>query len=247
LRNDFSTEDELKVLGIIPARGGSKGVKRKNIRLVANRPLIAYSIYAAQQSKSLTKFVVSTEDDEIAQIARSLGSVVLLRPPELAEDHTPMFPVIKFVLSEAEKLEQNKFDCIVILQPTTPLRTGDDIDQSLEIIRKNKCDTVISVYQVSDHHPSRMYKIKNGKLISYAPEPPERLRQNLPPVYHRNGAIYVSRRHTIEEQNTLIGKEICPYIMPIDRSVNIDNEIDLMLADLLIRKVEENDRSHFEC
>jgi CMP-N,N'-diacetyllegionaminic acid synthase len=247
LKNGFSIKDDFSTLGIIPARGGSKGVKRKNIRVVAGRPLIAYSINAAKQSKYLTRFVVSTEDNEIAEVASSLGSKVLFRPPELAEDHTPMLPVIKHVLREAEKLEQNRFDCVVILQPTSPLRTGSDIDQSLEIIHKSNCDTVISVYQVSDHHPSRMYSINNGKLIPFAPESPARLRQKLPPVYHRNGAIYALWRKTIDEQNTLIGKNICPYIMSIERSVNIDDEIDLMLADLLIRKMEDNEISHFEC
>jgi CMP-N-acetylneuraminic acid synthetase len=247
LRNDFSTSDGISILGIIPARGGSKGVKRKNIRVVAGQPLLAYSIKAAKQSKYLSRIVVSTEDHEIAKIAKSLGCEVISRPPELAGDHTPMLPVISHGLAEAEKLEKNRFDCVVIMQPTTPLRTGDDIDQSLEILIQSNCDTVISVYQVSDHHPSRMYTINNGKLVPYASEPRGRLRQELPPVYHRNGVIYTLWRQTIEEQNTLIGKNLCPYIMPIERSVNIDDEIDLMLADLLIRKIEDNDNSHFEC
>lgn len=226
----------LTCLGIIPARGGSKGVVRKNIRSVAGRPLIAYTIDAARDSHRLTRFVVSTEDAEIAEVARSLGCEVVDRPVELAADDTPMVPVARHALETVERAAGVRFDYGVILQPTTPLRTGEDIDRALQILIETQADSVISVYRVFDHHPARMYRLENERLVPYAPELPSRLRQELPPVYHRNGAIYAFRRALVEDEGTLIGPDTRPHIMPAERSINIDNEMDLLLADLVLRR-----------
>jgi CMP-N,N'-diacetyllegionaminic acid synthase len=219
-----------KVCGIIPARGGSKGVLRKNIRRVAERPLIAYTIEAARQSQVLTDYLVSTDDEEIARVARREGAAVLMRPAALAADDTPMVPVIKHALAH-----QGACDVVVILQPTTPLRTAADIDTAVHILRDTGADTVVSVYEVADHHPSRMYKLHDNCLIPYDQEPPNRLRQSLSPVYHRNGAVYVCRAAMIWEQETTLGAHLRPYIMPRTRSVNIDDEFDLAIADFLLR------------
>lgn len=223
-------------IGIIPARGGSKGVPRKNIRLLAGHPLIAYTVDAAKASSYLTCFVVSTEDAEIGAIACSLGCQVVDRPVELAGDGVPMLPVAKHAVETAERAAKVRFDYGVILQPTVPLRTGEDIDRALQVLIETKADSVVSVYRVFDHHPARMYTIVDGRLVSYAPEPPSCLRQDLPAVYHRNGAIYAFRRTLIEKDGTLLGADTRPYIMPAERSVNIDEEIDLLLADLLLRR-----------
>lgn len=219
-----------RVLGVIPARGGSKGVLRKNIRLVDDRPLIAYTIDAARQSRLLTDYLVSTDDAEIADVARREGARVLMRPPELAADDTPMTPVIKHAMAGEH------YDYVVILQPTTPLRTADDIDTALQILFETRADTVVSVYLVDDHHPSRMYKLIDNRLIPYDKEPANRLRQSLPPVYHRNGAVYASRAAVILEQNSTIGANLRPYIMPRALSINIDDELDLAFADFLLRQ-----------
>lgn len=223
-------------LGIIPARGGSKGVLRKNIRMVADLPLIAYSINAAASSNTLADFVVSTDDDEIANISNSFGAKILKRPPTLAADNTPMLPVIRHVFSEIKTKSGDDYDIGVILQPTAPMRTAEDIDQAVNILISTGADSVVSVYRVYDHHPARMYKIENDCLVSLEEEPGSRLRQELPPVYHRNGAIYAFRRTMVEQTNSLIGLNTRPYIMPDERSVNIDTEIDLLLADLLLRR-----------
>ena len=219
-----------KVFGIIPARGGSKGVLRKNIRCVAERPLIAYTIEAARQSQVLTDYLVSTDDEEIARVARREGATVLMRPAALAADETPMVPVIKHALAHP-----GACDIVVILQPTTPLRTAADIDTAVHILRATGADTVVSVYEVADHHPSRMYKLHDHFLIPYDQEPPNRLRQSLPPVYHRNGAVYVCRAAIIWEHETTLGAHLRPYLMPRARSVNIDDEFDLAIADFLLR------------
>jgi CMP-N-acetylneuraminic acid synthetase len=218
------------ILGIIPARGGSKGVFRKNIRLVACKPLIAYTIEAARESRCLTNFVVSTDDDEIAQVAHSFRAPVLMRPTELAADDTPMVPVVRHVLQEMKAV----FEGVVLLQPTTPLRTAYDIDSAVQTLFSTDADSVVSVYQVVDCHPARMYRLENDILVPYAAEPSSRLRQALPEVYHRNGAIYACRRVLIEEHGTLIGPKTRPYIMPRERSVNVDDELDLAFFNFLL-------------
>jgi CMP-N-acetylneuraminic acid synthetase len=224
---------QAKTLGIIPARGGSKGVLRKNIRLVGGRPLMAYAIEAAQNSRYLTDYLVSTDDNEIAAVARQEGARVLMRPPELAADDTPMIPVVKHALAQGD------YEFVVILQPTAPLRTADDIDAALQILFETGADSVVSVYQVDDHHPARMYRLIDGQLIPYDTEPTARLRQALPPVYHRNGAVYACQTRLVWEQETLLGPDLRPYIMPRARSVNIDDELDLAFADLLLSRRQQ--------
>lgn len=229
-----------KTLGVIPARGGSKGVPRKNIRLVAGRPLIAYTLDAARGSRLLTRHIVSTDDEEIATVAQREGASVLMRPPELAEDGTPMVPVVKHALMSMKPTEGG-YDFVVVLQPTTPLRTAEDIDTALRILCETGADSVISVYQVADHHPARMYRLIEGRLVPYEAEPAQRLRQTLPPVYHRNGAIYACRTSLLFEQETLIGSDVRPYIMPRERSINIDDELDLAFADFLLNRLHQCD------
>ena len=225
-------------LGIIPARGGSKGVPRKNIRMVAGLPLIAYSIQAAQKSANLTHIVVSTEDDEIAEVARSFGAQVLARPAELAGDKTPMLPVVRDVFSTLEAQLAIQFMYGVVLQPTAPLRSFADIDQAVAILQQSGADSVVSVYRVFDHHPARMYRLEHERLVALENEPVGRLRQDLPAVYHRNGAVYAFRRGLIDETDSLIGPDTRAYVMPEEHSVNIDNEIDLLLADLLLQRMK---------
>lgn len=219
-----------KTLGLIPARGGSKGVPRKNIRPVAGRPLITYTLAAAQGSRRLTDYLVSTDDEEIAGVARQCGAVVLERPPELAADETPMLPVVQHALAQGD------YDAVVILQPTAPLRTADDIDAALQILFETGADSVVSVYQVDDHHPARMYRLQGNRLMPYDTEPAGRLRQALPPVYHRNGAIYACWTRLVRAQQTLLGPDLRPYLMPRGRSINIDDELDLAFADFLLSR-----------
>ncbi len=223
------------VLGVIPARGGSKGVSRKNIRPVAGKPLIAYTIEAARASRLLTRFVASTEDAEIAAVARSLGCDVLPRPSSLAADNTPMPPVVMHALSVLEEAGHS-FSCVAVLQPTTPLRIAEDIDRALGLLFEGGCDSVVSVYQVADEHPARMYRLVDGYLVAYEREPEGRMRQSLPPVYHRNGAVYACRRELLIEKGTLIGARVVPHIMPRERSINIDDEMDLAFADWLLQR-----------
>ena len=227
---------EKKVLGIIPARGGSKGVPRKNIRSVGGQPLIFWSIKSAIDSNVLDYYCVNTDDQEIAEVASSYGAQVIMRPAELAQDKTPMLPVLQFVCSEAEA-KFGKFQTIVLLQPTAPMREGKDIHEALEAFHNNRDSrSLVSVYQVDDCHPSRMYRIKNGSLDKIYEEPAGSLRQDLEPIFHRNGALYICDRDLLMKENKLTCEKPMPYIMPKTRSANIDDEQDLEIADFLLSK-----------
>ena len=228
--------NESKVLGIIPARGGSKGVIRKNIRLLAGKHLIGYSIESALESEYLTDVVVSTDDTEIADISESYGATVLMRPQSLAEDRTPMLPVLQHTLTQAEELNGVKYDYIMILQPTAPLRSATDIDKAIKTIVEKKCDSLVSLYQVEDCHPSRMYTIDKDILNKVMSEPDGALRQALPAVFHRNGCVYLSSRELLMEQGLIVSDLCYPYIMSAERSLNIDTELDLEYAEFIFQK-----------
>lgn len=225
-----------KILGIIPARGGSKGVKRKNVRLLDGKPLISYAIESAKTSKYLTKFFVSTDDQEIASVASDFGAEVLPRPKELAEDKTPMIPVLQHALLESEKKYDTQFDYLIILQPTAPMRTAEDIDQAILQIVDSKSNSLVSLYEVEDCHPARMYRIEEGKLQPIMAEPKGALRQALPAVFHRNGIIYISTRELILS-GQIMDDTCTPFIMDASKSVNIDTEQDLEYAEFVFSKL----------
>jgi CMP-N-acetylneuraminic acid synthetase len=198
-------------------------------------------VEAAAESRRLSRFVVSTDDTKIAAVAQTWGAETHLRPPQLAHDDTPAFPVVVHLLGQLDS-EGEQFDSVVYLQPTSPLRTARHIDEAIKLLDQSGADSVVSVYQVEDHHPARMYRLKEDRLEAYDQESAELRRQRLPAVYHRNGAIYACRREVLETQRTLTGSDLCPYIMPRESSINIDDELDLMLADLLLRNRDDPKR-----
>ncbi len=226
----------MKVLGLIPARGGSKGVPRKNLRPVAGEPLLAYAVRAALDSRRLTAVVTSTDDPEIAALAGELGSRVLLRPAELAADDTPMVPVALHALEHEERELGEPFDALVLLQPTSPIRTGADVDAVIEILAgEPRVDTVISVSAMDDVHPARMYRLgEDGVLEPLWSEWETAQRQDLPVVYYRNGALYAVRRRALIDHRSLMAGRKRAYVMPREQLVNVDDERDLLIADLLV-------------
>ena len=234
-----------KTLTVITARGGSKGVPRKNIRPVFGKPLIAYSIMTALEvSDRLYRIIVSTEDAEIANISRQYGAEVpFMRPPELADDKMPTFPVLQHAVRFVEDQDKVRLDWVLLLQPTSPLRTRDDILAALELARLGGCDSVISVVQTPTH-PLFMKRIENHQLLSFSDVLVEkegtRRQDALPPAYVRNGAIYLTRRDVLMDGNSIWGALLRPYIMPPERSVNIDSELDLKLAEVMLQD-REND------
>lgn len=229
-----------KVLAVVPARGGSKGVPRKNIRLVCGKPLIAYTIEAALEVMHLLhRLVVSTEDEEIAAIARQYGAEVpFLRPEELAEDRVAMLPVLQHAVALVEDQDRAAVDWVLLLQPTAPFRRAEDIEGALAVARRGPCDSVISVEQVSAHHPILMKRIEDNRLIPYCIDEPEGTRRQdyQPPAYMRNGAIYLTRRDVLMKGNSISGEVSRPYVMPEERSVSIDSELDMRVAELMMRE-----------
>ena len=226
----------MKVLGLIPARGGSKAIPDKNIISVNGQPLIAYTILAAAEAKSLARCIVSTDSERIAAVCRKLGAdVPFLRPVELAQDDTPTLPVVLQALNYLKEA----YDAVMVLQPTSPLRSSADIDRAVEMLEADpKADSVISVVNVGDNHPARMKFIRDGVLIDppFAEQMEGQRRQDLPDLYLRNGAIYLTRTSVIREQESLKGKKSLALVMPEIRSVNIDSKIDLVVAEALLRE-----------
>jgi CMP-N-acetylneuraminic acid synthetase len=224
----------MKVLGVIPARGGSKTVPHKNICLVAGKPLVAYTIECAARSTALTRCIVSTDSREIAEVCRKAGGdVPFLRPAELAGDDTPTLPVLLHALEQLHEA----YDAVMILQPTSPLRTPGDIDSAVKLLDSDpSADSVVSVVKVGDHHPARMKQIRDGVLIDppFAESVEGQRRQDLSELYLRNGAIYLTRTQVLKQQGSLKGRKSLAYVMPEERSVNVDGQVDLILAEALI-------------
>lgn len=223
------------IIAIVPARSGSKSVHRKNIRLLNGKPLIYYTIKVAFKSKYLNRVIVSTEDEEIAEISRKYGAEVIERPDELAKDESPTIDAIFHAL-EVLKTENYNPDIIILLQPTSPLRNAEDIDNAMELFLNCDCESVVSVCEM-EHPPYWSFVIEEGYLKSLFDERYLRMRrQDLAKAYIPNGAIFISRVQTLYKYKEFYCNYNIPYIMPIERSVDIDNELDFMLAELLMKK-----------
>ena len=223
-----------RILGVIPARGGSKSIPNKNIIELNGNPLIKYTIDAALESKLLTHCIVSTDSDAIASVAKSCGALVpFKRPDHLSGDDTLSLPVVQHAVQFMENDQQYKYDAVIMLQPTSPLRLTSDIDNTINLLFDTNSDSVISVVEVEGYHPLRMARIVEGYLINYIDQGQEdmRPRQKLPPVYIRNGAIYATRRDVLMEDDSWVGDDVRAYVMSLDRSVNIDTFADLLLAE----------------
>ena len=225
----------MNVLGVIPARGGSKGVPGKNIKPLAGKPLIAWTIDAAKQSKLLTHCIVSTDSEEIAEVSKKHGAQVpFIRPADLATDSARAIPVIQHALKEMEDREGITFDAVMMLQPTTPFRTAEDIDNAIQLLSDTGADSVISVVDVEGHHPARMKFMKGNQLIDpdYCEEYENQPRQELEPMYLRNGMIYLTRREVLLA-NSFKGKDCRGVVVDTNRSVNIDTPLDFAYAAFL--------------
>jgi len=220
-----------KILGIIPARGGSKTIPRKNVKVLAGKPLIAWTIEAAQKSQYLDRLILSSEDAEIIAVAREWGcEVPFVRPIELAQDDTPgIEPVIHAINNIGEK-----FDYIVLLQPTSPLRTVKDIDDCIRYCIQEDAQVCVSVC-AADKNPYWMHTLDERQRLcplmqkGYSIE----RRQDLPPVYAENGAIYVAQTDYLLKAKHFITKETLAYIMPAARSWDIDTAMDFLYCDLI--------------
>lgn len=226
----------MKILGIIPARGGSIGLPNKNLLPLDGRPMIHYTFTEAKKSKFFNRIILSTNSEEIASFAPEYEIEYFLHPNHLSADNSPTFPVIKFLIDHLKSKEGYHPDIVVTMRITSPLRKVEDIDGCIEKLIQTDSSSVISVVKLDGIHPIRI-KIITEKdfLVSYNEEEgdiPKR-RQELSPVYIRNGGVYASKIETIENGG-FFGKTPRPYIMPPERSVNINNELDYILAEALV-------------
>lgn len=228
----------MRTLAIIPARGGSKGIPRKNITMLNGKPLIYYTIQAAKKSEDLNDIVVSTDDYEIAKIARDLGALVpFIRPQNLATDEAESAPVIEHALNFMEEKRGFEYDAILMLQPTSPLRTSEHINGSIKLFGSKDCDSLVSIVSVGGNHPLRMKTLSDGRLLNYVDQGFWNMmpRQSLPDVYIRNGSIYLIKRDAFMQSKQLIGKSCLGFPMSEFDSINIDSPIDLKIADLILK------------
>jgi CMP-N,N'-diacetyllegionaminic acid synthase len=232
-----------EIVGLITARGGSRGIPRKNTRLLAGKPLIAWTIEAALASQRLSRVIVSTEDEEIAQIAREWGAEVpFMRPAELAQDHTPSIEPVLHAVQWLDDHESYQPDYAMLLQPTSPLRTAQDIEEAIALAVRLGADSVVSICQVKYHPYWAMRMNDDGTLRSFLDaadwdslQEMFPRRQDLPLAYAENGGIYLVRRRVLLERKSFYGKTFYGYIMPGERSLDIDTAWDFHLVGLLLK------------
>lgn len=217
-----------KVIGLIPARGGSRGIPHKNIIELCGKPLISYSIIEGLKSKYLDYLMVSTDDEEIARIAKEYGAEVpFMRPTELATDTSKIIDAVLHVLERLKK-QGHLYDVLVLLQPTQPLRTSTDIDLAIEKFFEAGCKPLVSVSPVDDP-PLLIRSIERDVLVPLLKMPSTCRRQDMPPYYRVNGCIYINETAKID-RNTSFNDNIVPFVMKKEHSIDIDEPVDLVTA-----------------
>lgn len=230
-------------LAVIPARGGSKGLPGKNLRILFGLPLIEYTIRAAQECALLADVLVSTDDPMIASVARLLGaSVPFLRPSELAQDDSPTWPVVRHAVECWERANSRLADIVVLLQPTSPLRKPEDITACLKAMEQNDADVCISVTRQKDNPCRHLveYRGESTRLVQWCFPSIARLqrRQDCPALYRENGAVYVVRREALMSMGSLTDlQRVTLCEMPYARSLDIDDEDDLALAEFWMSRL----------
>lgn len=225
----------MNVLGVVPARGGSKGVPRKNLMSIAGRPLLAYTADAVRASRRLTRVVVSTDDHEIAEAARAHGlDVPFLRPADLASDQTPMLQVLQHAVRELAR-EGFVADAVVLLQPTSPLRRAEHIDCAVDLLESTGADSVVSVVEVPHQFsPVSVMRLDGERLRRYDEGPMVTRRQDKPRLFARNGPAVLAVRVDVLEKGSLYGDDSRPMVMNADDSVDIDGAEDISAVERLL-------------
>ena len=224
------------MLAIIPARSGSKGVPKKNIKELAGAPLISYTIKAAKKSEFITRVIVSTDSEEIADVARKYGAEVpFLRPAELATDDSKAIDVYLYTIERLNLENDEQINEFLVLLPTSPLRNYMDIDQAIKIFKKKNADSVISVTE-TEYPPQWIKRIsEKGVLEDYFQGMNNLNRQEYEKTYIPNGAIYIFKYNVLKKEYNYYTDKTYPYIMPNIRSIDIDTPLDFMIAEYLIK------------
>lgn len=227
----------MKILAVIPARGGSKGIKNKNLKYVGKKKLLEIAICEAKKVKKINKLIVSTDSIKIANEANKHGAEIpFLRPKKLASDNSLSVDVIIHAINYFKKKDKTEFDYVIMLQPTAPFRKSVHIKKAIDILIKNKnFDSLVSVVDVEGIHPYRMKKIIGNRMVNYVDQGFWNMkpRQALPKVFIRNGCIYFIKVKTLLKNHSLIGNYCYALEMKKNESINIDNMNDLKLANII--------------
>ena len=231
----------MKNIAIIPARSGSKGLKDKNIKELAGKPMLAYTIEAALSSGCFAKVHVSTDSEQYAQIARHFGAEVpFLRSKELSGDRVGTWEVVKWILEQYEKQGQGAFDTVALLQPTSPLRTEEHIRQAYQLLKDKQANMIVGVCE-AEHSPLWMNVLpEDGSMDGFLPS--ERLaafRQGLPTYYRINGAIYIGKSEWIKSRSDYYTEGTYAYRMDKKTSIDVDDEWDFAMAQFLLDSVSQ--------
>jgi CMP-N,N'-diacetyllegionaminic acid synthase len=230
------------VVCVIPARGGSKGVLRKNIKMFCGKPLIAHTIEQAKQSNYIDRVLVSTEDEEIAQISLEYGAEVpFIRPRELAQDSVATVDVLLHAISGLED-KQYRFDILVLLHTTTPLRDAEDIDKSIALLVEEKADNIFSVTEAHRNPYFNMVEINKDGYAALAKQGNFTTRQAAPLIYDMNSSIYVWWKELLKEKKKIFLDKTKIYVMPKERSIDIDDHIDFKIAEMMMTERNNNER-----
>lgn len=230
-----------RILAIVPARGGSKGLPGKNIKEMCGKPLIAWSIEHAQKSKYVDEIFISTDSREIADVAEKFGvKVPELRPAELARDTAPSSEFIVYTLEKMKK-EGNPFDYFILLEPTSPLRDVEDVDKSIEMLIDNpESESCLGVCMSGTIHPAFMVTVgENGFLQPYEPDKQILRRQDLPSVYFFEGSVYVSEVEAYLKKRTFVHDKTIPYIVPEWKSHEVDDIVDFKIIETIMKLKQE--------
>jgi CMP-N,N'-diacetyllegionaminic acid synthase len=225
-----------RVIAVIPARGGSKSVPGKNIRVLGGKPLLAWSIEVAQQLSEIDRIIVSTDDAEIASVGLAYGAEVYPRPPHLATDEALVIDALKDLLQTLHA-ERETPEWVILLEPTCPLRTPEDVRDCLKLVAQGGCDSV-ATFKDAELNPHRAWRITDGvPEVFIAGSVPWLPRQKLPKAYQLNGAVYVFRANLLakEAKSLLVGR-LGAVLMPRDRSQDIDDSVDFTIVEALLEK-----------
>ena len=237
--------EDFKILGVTLARGGSKSIPRKNIKPIFGLPMIAYTIKEALKSKYITRYVVSTDDEEIKEVSQKYGAEVpFIRPSGLATYLTSSVDALQHAVEFCEREENLHYDYVVELMCTNPMKEVSDIDNAIKKLISTGADSVIGVSKLDDHHPARAKKIIDDKIVDFCvPELSGRRQDLKPDAYIRNGSIYAMNRDALMKRGLRFGSSNSrPYVMSDLKSINIDGRLDLIMAGIVLRdrvKIEQ--------
>ena len=228
------------VLAVVPARGGSRGIPGKNLRMLAGKPLLAHAIECGLASPEIDHLVVSTENADIIAVAREHGAdTPFVRPVELASDAAPMLPVLQHAITECERYYRKQVDLLVLLDPTGPLRTPADIAACIKLVRQSGCDAVISGNRA---HRSPYFNMvsPDGDFVKLTITPADNIgrRQDSPAVFDLNTVVWVYTRHALMNEQARIPRKSRLYLVPPERALDVDSEFDFELLEFVYSRTE---------